>query len=66
MNACNLPPGERHNSSKSGSVLSPQTGAGRPRTRPDYAVADKGYSYPLCRTLLRRSIPHTIPVLTPG
>jgi transposase len=35
---------------------------GRPRTRPDRVIADKGYSYPRCRHLLRqRQIPHTIP-----
>jgi hypothetical protein len=37
-------------------------GRGRPRTRPDRLIADKGYSYPRCRRLLRaRQIPHTIP-----
>jgi transposase len=37
-------------------------GRGRPRTRPDRLIADKGYSYPRCRQLLRqRQIPHTIP-----
>jgi transposase len=37
-------------------------GRGRPRTRPDRLIADKGYSYPRCRRLLRqRHIPHTIP-----
>lgn len=37
-------------------------GRGRPRTRPDRLIADKGYSYPRCRRLLRqRGIPHTIP-----
>ena len=37
-------------------------GRGRPRKRPDHLVADKGYSYPTCRRLLRRrGIPHTIP-----
>src|SRR5262249_22240010 len=37
-------------------------GRGRPRTRPDRVIADKGYSYPRCRRLLRvRQIPHTIP-----
>jgi transposase len=38
------------------------TGRGRPRTRPDRLIADKGYSYPRCRRWLReRQIPHTIP-----
>jgi transposase len=37
-------------------------GRGRPRTRPDHLIADKGYSYPRCRRLLRqRHIRHTIP-----
>ena len=37
-------------------------GRGRPRKRPDHLIADKGYSYPRCRALLRRrGIPHTIP-----
>ena len=37
-------------------------GAGRPRTRPDYLVADKGYSSRANRRLLRsRGIGHTIP-----
>ena len=37
-------------------------GCGRPRTRPARLIADKGYSYPRCRRLLRkRQIPHTIP-----
>lgn len=37
-------------------------GRGRPRTRPDRLIADKGYSYPRCRRLLRaRQIAHTIP-----
>jgi transposase len=37
-------------------------GRGRPRTRPNRVIADKGYSYPRCRRWLRqRQIPHTIP-----
>lgn len=37
-------------------------GRGRPRTRPDRLIADKGYSYPRCRRVLReRQIKHTIP-----
>ena len=36
--------------------------AGRPRKRPEHLIADKGYSYPSCRRLLRgRGIRHTIP-----
>ncbi len=39
-----------------------RTGPGRPRTRPDYVVADKGYSSRANRRLLReRGIAHTIP-----
>jgi transposase len=38
------------------------SGRGRPRTRPNRLIADKGYSYPRCRRLLReRQIKHTIP-----
>ena len=38
------------------------TGRGRPRTRPHRLIADKGYSYPRCRRVLRqRQIKHTIP-----
>ena len=37
-------------------------GPGRPRTRPDYVLGDKGYSSRANRALLRhRRIPHTIP-----
>ena len=37
-------------------------GRGRPRKRPTHLVADRGYSYPTCRRLLRRRrIVHTIP-----
>jgi transposase len=40
-------------------------GPGRPRTRPDYLVADKGYSSKANRALLRaRGIGHTIPEKT--
>ena len=39
-----------------------RTGPGRPRTRPDYVIADKGYSSRANRRLLReRGIAHTIP-----
>lgn len=35
---------------------------GRPRTRPDLLLADRGYSFPRCRELLReRGIRHVIP-----
>lgn len=60
-------PGQRHDSTQLAPVLDgirvPRPGGrGRPRTRPDRVIADKGYSYPRCRRLLRqRGIPHTIP-----
>ena len=39
-----------------------RSGKGRPRTRPDYVLADKGYSSRANRTMLReRGIGHTIP-----
>ncbi len=39
-----------------------RAGPGRPRTRPDYLLADKGYSSRANRALLRRrGIAHTIP-----
>jgi transposase len=59
--------GQRHDSTQLVPVLHgirvPRPGGrGRPRTRPDRLIADKGYSYPHCRELLRRrQIPHTIP-----
>jgi transposase len=62
-----LTPGQRHDSTQLEPVLDaisvPRPGGrGRPRKRPAYLVADKGYSYPSCRQLLRRrGIPHTIP-----
>lgn len=43
-------------------VRVPRTGRGRPCTRPDHVLADKGYSSRTIRTYLRRrGIPHTIP-----
>jgi transposase len=62
-----LTPGQRHDSTQLEPVLDAicvprPSGRGRPRKRPDHLVADKGYSYPRCRRLLRRrGIPHTIP-----
>ncbi|WP_437013228.1 IS5 family transposase [Streptomyces sp. enrichment culture] len=45
-----------------GSISVPRIGPGRPRTRPDHVVADKGYSSRKIRAYLRRrGIPHTIP-----
>lgn len=44
------------------SIRVPRLGLGRPRTRPDHVVADKGYSSRAIRTYLRRrGISHTIP-----
>ena len=61
-----LTPGQRHDSTQLAPVLGairvPRSGRGRPRTRPDHLIGDKGYSYDRCRRALkRRSIPHTIP-----
>jgi transposase len=59
--------GHRHDSTQLAPVLDgirvPRPGGrGRPRTRPDRLIADKGDSYARCRQLLRRrQIPHTIP-----
>lgn len=45
-----------------GSISVPRVGPGRPRTRPDHVVADKGYSSRKIHAYLRRrGIPHTIP-----
>lgn len=61
-------PGQRHESTQLAAVLDaiwvarPGGYPGRPRKRPDRLVADRGYSYPRCRELLRgRGIAHTIP-----
>jgi transposase len=62
-----ITPGQRHDSTQLEPVLDgirvPRPGGrGRPRTRPNRLIADKGYSYPRCRRLLRaRQIAHTIP-----
>ena len=58
--------GQRHESMQLEAVLDairvPRVGAGRPRKRPERLIADKGYSHPRCRDLLRkRGIRHTIP-----
>jgi transposase len=43
----------------------PRLGGGRPRTRPARLIADKAYSHPSTRRLLRqRGIAHTIPERT--
>ena len=61
-----LTAGNMHDSPMFGQLLAAlqvaRPGAGRPRTRPDYLVADKGYSSKANRGLLRaRGIGHTIP-----
>lgn len=62
-----ITPGQRHESTQVAAVLDairvPRPGeCGRPRKRPSHLIADKGYSYPACRQLLRRrGIRHTIP-----
>lgn len=62
-----LTAGQVHDSTQLAAVLDAihvarPGGRGRPRKRPDRVLADKGYSYPKCRQLLRqRGIPHTIP-----
>jgi transposase len=61
-------PGQRHGSTQLEGLLDavrvprPEGSPGRPRKRPDRLIADRGYSYPSCRGLLRkRGIPHTVP-----
>ncbi len=61
-----LTAGQRHESTQLAPVLDavrvPRPGRGRPRKRPERLIADRGYSFPSCRELLRsRGIPHTIP-----
>ena len=60
-----LTPGQRHDSTQLEPVLDAIRVAqprGRPRTRPDHLIGDKGYSYERCRRALRRrGIRHTIP-----
>jgi transposase len=58
--------GQTHESSQLAAVLDaisvPRRTVGRPRKRPDLLIADRGYSYPSSRRLLRsRKIPHMIP-----
>lgn len=59
--------GQVHESTRCAAVLGgirvPRPGGrGRPRTRPDRVIADKGYSYARCRQALRRrGIKQTIP-----
>jgi transposase len=59
-------PGQRHESTQLEAVLDAirvaRPGVGRPRRRPKRLIADKGYSSPSCRSVLRkRGIAHTIP-----
>ncbi len=61
-----LTAGQRHESTQLEAVLDgirvPRPGRGRPRKRPAHVSADRGYSYPRCRRLLRRrGVAHTIP-----
>jgi transposase len=62
-----LTPGQRHESTQLEKVLDavrvPRAGHGCPRKRPDERlIADRGYSFPSCRRLLRRrGIRHVIP-----
>ena len=58
-------PGQRHESTQLEAVLDAirvaRPGVGRPRKRPERLIADKGYSVPSCRRLLRkRGIAHAI------
>jgi transposase len=58
--------GQRHESTQLEPLLDairvPRPALGRPRKRPAHLIADRGYSYPTCRRLLRRRrIAHTIP-----
>jgi transposase len=64
--AVHLTAGQVHDTTGFAAVLAairvPRAGPGRPRTRPDRLVADKGYSCKANRGLLRRrGIGHTIP-----
>jgi len=61
-----LTPGQRHDSTQLvpllGAIRVPRAGRGRPRTRPERVIGDKGYSYPTCRRALReRGIRAVIP-----
>lgn len=43
-------------------MAKPSGQPGRPRTRPEMVLADRGYSFPACRIYLRgKGIPHIIP-----
>lgn len=61
-------PGQRRENTQLEAVLDairiakPEGHPGRPRKRPQRLIADKGYSYPSLRRMLRRrGIPHIIP-----
>jgi transposase len=58
--------GQRHESTQLNAVLDAirvtRSGTGRPHKRPERLIADKYFSFPSCRKLLKdRGIPHTIP-----
>ena len=58
--------GQRNESTQLGAVLDAirvaRSGSGRPCTRPECLIADRGFCFPSCRKLLKnRNIPHTIP-----
>lgn len=58
--------GQRHESTQLEALLNAihvtRPGRGRPRKRPDRILADRGYSFRACRSLLRRrGISHTVP-----
>jgi transposase len=60
-----LTPGQRHGSTRLGTLLDairvPRLGQGRPRKRPEGLIADKGCDFSTCRGLLRRrGIAHVI------
>jgi transposase len=61
-----LTPGQRNDGTQLAAVLDavrvPRLGRGRPRKRPEWLLADKGYGKGAYRRMLRaRGIPHTIP-----
>ena len=64
-------PGHRHESTQLEAVLDAiwvaRLGVGRPRKRPERLIADKGYSSPSCRKVLRKlGITHTSVAISRG
>jgi transposase len=64
--AAMLTPGQQHDCTQLEPLLDAicvrRTGPGRPRKKPDYLLADRGYSYLKYRKILRyRGIRHSIP-----